>query len=96
MNRPAPLEIKNSRTRRELVIQWNSEEQQIIPHQHLRGTCPCSHCRASRLKGQIVLVEESVRLEEVNPFPYGVQLVFSDGHGRGIYPWSYLREMGAI
>lgn len=26
---------------------------------------------------------------------YAVQLVFSDGHDRGIYPWSYLRELAA-
>jgi DUF971 family protein len=29
----------------------------------------------------------------VNPQGYGVQLVFDDGHERGIYPWSYLREL---
>jgi DUF971 family protein len=93
VNRPAPLEIKNSRTRRELVIQWSPEEKQVIPHQHLRGACPCSRCRAARLKGQIMLVEESVQLDAVNPFPYGVQLVFSDGHERGIYPWGFLWDM---
>ncbi|WP_413049183.1 gamma-butyrobetaine hydroxylase-like domain-containing protein [Pseudomonas phoenicis] len=26
---------------------------------------------------------------------YGVQLVFSDGHDCGIYPWDYLRELGS-
>jgi DUF971 family protein len=25
---------------------------------------------------------------------YAVQLVFSDGHERGIFPWVYLRELG--
>ncbi|WP_130911983.1 gamma-butyrobetaine hydroxylase-like domain-containing protein, partial [Pseudomonas sp. Sample_9] len=24
---------------------------------------------------------------------YGVQLVFSDGHQRGIYPWAYLAQL---
>jgi DUF971 family protein len=24
-----------------------------------------------------------------------VQLVFSDGHARGIYPWAYLAELAA-
>ncbi|RUW64645.1 gamma-butyrobetaine hydroxylase-like domain-containing protein, partial [Mesorhizobium sp. M4B.F.Ca.ET.049.02.1.2] len=24
---------------------------------------------------------------------YAIRLVFSDGHDRGIYPWSYLREI---
>ncbi|CAI8772207.1 hypothetical protein EMIT0P43_170072 [Pseudomonas jessenii] len=24
---------------------------------------------------------------------YGLQLVFSDGHERGIYPWAYLARL---
>ena len=24
---------------------------------------------------------------------YGAQLVFSDGHARGIYPWQYLAQL---
>jgi DUF971 family protein len=24
----------------------------------------------------------------------GLNLVFSDGHGRGIFPWAYLRGLG--
>ena len=27
-------------------------------------------------------------------FPPGHELVFSDGHQRGIYPWEYLRALG--
>jgi DUF971 family protein len=27
---------------------------------------------------------------------YAVRLVFSDGHDRGIYPWSYLREIAGL
>jgi DUF971 family protein len=36
------------------------------------------------------LVDDRVRLIEVNAQGYGLQLVFSDGHERGIYPWAYL------
>ena len=27
--------------------------------------------------------------------PYALQLIFSDGHDRGIYPWVWLRELSA-
>ncbi|MDA3875695.1 MAG: gamma-butyrobetaine hydroxylase-like domain-containing protein [Halothiobacillus sp.] len=27
---------------------------------------------------------------------YGVQIIFQDGHDRGIYPWAYLRELAAL
>jgi DUF971 family protein len=39
------------------------------------------------------LVDDRVRLIEVNAQGYGLQLVFSDGHERGIYPWAYLSSL---
>jgi len=39
------------------------------------------------------VVPAEVRIERVEPQGYGVQLVFSDGHERGIYPWAYLRDL---
>jgi DUF971 family protein len=34
-----------------------------------------------------------VRVQRITSQGYGVQLVFSDGHERGIYPWAYLRDL---
>ena len=31
---------------------------------------------------------------ELNAQGYGLQLIFNDGHERGIYPWPYLAELG--
>jgi DUF971 family protein len=30
---------------------------------------------------------------ELNVQGYGLQLIFSDGHERGIYPWPYLAQL---
>lgn len=89
----APSALRNRRERGELLVQW-SEAEQVISHARLRGACPCSQCRAARLKGAISLVREDVRVARIEAQGYGVQLVFSDGHERGIYPWSYLRSLG--
>ena len=62
----------------------------------LRGACPCSQCRAAKLRGGIAVVREDVRVERIEVQGYGVQLVFSDGHERGIYPWAYLRDLIAL
>ncbi|WP_019096498.1 DUF971 domain-containing protein, partial [Pseudomonas putida] len=59
------------------------------------GACPCSQCRAARLSGAISLVRDDVRVVQIESQGYGVQLVFSDGHERGIYPWAYLRDLGS-
>ncbi|NJM55049.1 MAG: DUF971 domain-containing protein [Verrucomicrobiae bacterium] len=34
-----------------------------------------------------------VRVEPIGR--YGVNIAFSDGHDRGIYPWSFLEELAA-
>ncbi len=61
--------------------------------QLLRAACLCAGCRAKRLRGEVRLVEADVTVTAVVPMGYGVQLLFSDGHDRGIYPWSYLHEL---
>ena len=88
-----PRGVRNRREHGELVLQWGDGEQ-VISHARLRGACPCSQCRAGRLGGRIDLVSDTVRVERVEGQGYGIQLVFSDGHERGIYPWAYLKELG--
>jgi DUF971 family protein len=29
----------------------------------------------------------------MQPMGYGMQIVFSDGHAQGIYPWEYLKRL---
>ncbi|MNN69790.1 hypothetical protein D3C81_1856040 [compost metagenome] len=87
----APSAIRNQRGAGQLALHWPDAEA-VISHARLRGACPCSQCRAARLQGRVSLVEE-VRVDRVVAQGYGVQLVFSDGHERGIYPWAYLREL---
>src|SRR5260370_170993 len=59
----------------------------------LRQQCPCSKCEAARIENRLAVT--SSRLESAQPVgKYGLQLAFSDGHDRGIYPWSYLRGLG--
>jgi DUF971 family protein len=93
MNQAAPLSLKNSHGDKQVVVQWSATETQVLSHQRLRGACPCAKCRAARIQGLISLVNADVELVAMNPMGYGLQMVFSDGHDRGIYPWIYLREL---
>lgn len=85
-----PLTIGNSRDKGQLRLSWPDGREQRLDHVELRRQCPCSQCRAFRLQGLTVQVDARVRVVEVNAQGYGVQLVFSDGHERGIFPWAYL------
>ena len=90
-----PLSVSNSQSERTLRLSWPDGRESLFNHAELRRQCPCSQCRAFRLKGLTPRVDERVRLIEINPQGYGVQLVFSDGHQRGIYPWDYLAQLSS-
>ena len=89
-----PSSLRNSLGEARLTLEWADGASLSLSHVRLRGACPCAQCKAARLRGAIALVNEGVRLERIALQGYGVQLVFSDGHERGIYPWGYLRELG--
>ncbi len=56
--------------------------------QVLRAACRCGACRARGVPGEAAA---AVRLSGAAPVgSYALQLVFSDGHDRGIYPWAWL------
>ncbi|WP_433735477.1 DUF971 domain-containing protein [Pseudomonas putida] len=85
-----PVAVGNSRSQRQLRLQWPDGREQVLGHAELRRQCPCSQCRAFRLRGMAPRVDERVRVIELSSQGYGLQLTFSDGHERGIYPWAYL------
>lgn len=85
-----PREIVNAREQRILRLAWPDGRTQSLGHQQLREACPCSQCRARRLRHGVFSVVEGVQLTGIELQGYGVQLLFSDGHDRGIYPWAML------
>ncbi|WP_025109857.1 DUF971 domain-containing protein [Pseudomonas sp. H1h] len=89
----SPLSVGNSQSAQTLRLSWPDGRESVLNHADLRRQCPCSQCRAFRLKRLTPRVDDRVRLIEINPQGYGVQLVFSDGHQRGIYPWAYLAQL---
>lgn len=89
-NSPAPLAISNHKQKQCVIVQWSKTETQHISWVQLRGACPCAGCRANRLRGIIPLIDADIEVTAINNMLYGVQIVFSDGHDRGIFPWVYL------
>jgi len=60
----------------------------------LREACRCASCRAAERAGQPVEARDDIALASFSEVGgYALQLRFSDGHERGIYPWSLLREL---
>ncbi|MCW7540194.1 DUF971 domain-containing protein [Aquabacterium sp. A7-Y] len=78
-----------------LVLQW-PDGVSALSAPRLRAACRCGGCRAAQLAGQPAEPRPELRLSDAAAVgAYALQLSFSDGHDRGIYPWVYLRELGA-
>jgi prepilin-type processing-associated H-X9-DG protein len=57
----------------------------------LWSECPSAQGRVRRMRGLHLSPPHALKIVAVNPIgSYGVNIAFSDGHTRGIYPWDYL------
>jgi DUF971 family protein len=60
----------------------------------LRSACRCAWCTKARVEGAFPDGFSGLRIEQIRPVgTYAVNLHFSDGHDRGVFPWSYLRQI---
>lgn len=62
-------------------------------YQRLREICPCAFCRSKRIKNIEITNEKNILVTELNHQGYGIQICFSDGHDKGIFPWEYLKSI---
>jgi DUF971 family protein len=94
-------------TSRVLELQWPDGACSRLPHALLRASCRCAGCtqQAKNLAAAAppertpvrpkAAADPDVSLTDIHPVGDGaLNLAFSDGHSRGIYPWAYLRELG--
>ena len=91
------LEKKN------LLINWDDENESLINLKYLRDECPCANC-----KGEAILfktyrpgkkAEENPDMYKIKNIEavggYAIQITWKDGHDAGIYSWDYLKKLDA-
>jgi len=77
-----------------LSITWINGEVSRLGAAQLRRSSRAASALRAEVDRRPTLVSEDIRLSDIRLVGvYGVQLVFSDGHDRGIYPWEYLRQL---
>lgn len=78
-----------------LELLWQDGSASRLSHRLLRERCRCAACeQESRRLGHAAPSAAGLRLQAIHPVAdRGLNLAFSDGHGRGIYPWAYLHQI---
>ena len=88
-------EIKQMPDVKALEISWQDG---CISHYRdvdLRRACRCTTCRQIISRGDVISCPEDIKIASMAPVGfYAIQICFSDGHDRGIFPWDYLRQLG--
>ncbi len=60
----------------------------------LRRACRCAACAGSRLLGTEIVAAPGIRVTAAAPIGgYALNLAFSDGHARGVFPFAYLAQL---
>ncbi|MCK6450453.1 MAG: DUF971 domain-containing protein [Alphaproteobacteria bacterium] len=91
-----PVEIRYTRDKKQLEIDWDDGRTMIYPAEFLRVESPSAEVQGHG-PGQHVIVpgRMHVGIMEIVPVGnYAVRLKFDDLHDTGIYSWQYLREIG--
>ncbi|MGX5773716.1 gamma-butyrobetaine hydroxylase-like domain-containing protein [Methylorubrum zatmanii] len=90
-----PREIRLSDTRRHLDIIWDDGTASRLAAATLRAHSRSAEAVRAGIDGLLPTLAQDIAIADVVPVgAYAVNLVFSDGHGRGIFPWPYLRALG--
>ncbi|HVX77718.1 MAG TPA: DUF971 domain-containing protein [Bradyrhizobium sp.] len=76
-----------------LSVTTSDQRQLTFSAQALRSACRCAHCTRARLDERFPQHFPGIAIVEVADLGYGLNVSFSDGHNRGIYPKAYLMTL---
>lgn len=79
-----------------LALSYEDGAEFKLDAETLRMACRCAWCAKARMEGVFPTSFPGITLQAIEPFgSYAFNLVFSDGHARGVFPFAYLRSLGA-
>lgn len=76
-----------------LVIRTTEGDAVGITAEQLRLSCKCAHCTRARFDDRFPEAFPGIAITEIGDLGYGLNISFSDGHDRGIYPKPYLLSL---
>jgi prepilin-type processing-associated H-X9-DG protein len=92
----APETIVLARDRGRLRLVWPGGAEGEIDATRLRAACRCAWCTRARVEGTFPATFDGAAIERLAPIgDYAINICFTDGHARGIFPWQFLRALAA-
>lgn len=89
---PEAVVLKSDRMR--LEIAWGDGNAAEVSAPRLRAACRCAWCTRERIDGTFAASFETITIDRLTAVgDYAINIAFSDGHARGIYPWAYLQKI---
>lgn len=91
-----PTAIRAPHGARRFSVTWADGHVTELPHELLRGYCPCAGCQGH--SGAIAFQEgRDLELRDVQRVGnYALGLTWADGHSSGIYTFAFLRNLGDL
>jgi len=89
-----PVDIVHRTQDHTLVITWEDSSTSEYPVAYLRGWCPCAECQGhSNIIKYRPAPRDTSLIEVWEVGAYAIGLRFSDGHDKGIFRWTWLRDI---
>ena len=91
-----PVELRLEQERTVLRVVWPDGTASTLPAARLRAACRCAQCTAQRATGAPAPVAAALAIVTIEPIGgYAVNIAFTDGHARGVFPWVFLRQLAS-
>ena len=89
-----PIQVELIDDSTALALTWADCGTRRLGAEALRRASRAASEIRRQIEGLDLSIAPGLHLAGVEPIgSYALRLLFSDGHDRGIYPWSYLREL---
>jgi DUF971 family protein len=79
----------------ELFMRASDDHAISFSAERLRAACKCAHCTRARIDERFPARFPGIAIVGITDLGYGLNIAFSDGHWRGIYPKSYLLDLAS-
>lgn len=87
---PTVIDCEASADLASLTMTTSDQRRLALTAEQLRIACKCAHCIRARFDDRFPRSFPGIAIVGLADLGYGLNISFSDGHNRGIYPKSYL------